>query len=300
MNQTHPLSSYPFNQPCNCHGTDARNAPHGGGPHGGFGGGPHGGFGGHHGGFGGFPIPLPLPIPVPGYGYPPYWWQGQYGPYFPGAPIPLVPREEDLFVDELSTDENLLAEEGIYNEDDERPPGGGQHSGSSGHQHGSSHNHGSGSSGHHQHGHHHGYPGHYHEPYGPGYHHGHFGPGIYGGGLIPIPIPIPIGSGGGGGGGVQPQSYVYVDIVGGSTYPNATATYQVTYQPGMTIFDALASTGVIQLAPDGQIVLVSGVVIGGKVNYMLRFNGRVIPTSMVNFAIQPNDTVGVELIYAQD
>lgn len=198
---------------------------------------------------------------------------------------PSVPREQDEWL--------AL---GYIDDGEERPPGHGSGHGGSGHGSGPGFGPGHGPGFGPGHG-----PG-----FGPG--HGHFGPGFgpgfgpfgpWGGGIFPIPIPIPIG-GGGGGGGVAPipSQAVFVTINGGSAYPNATGTYQVMYQPGLTIFDALSSTGVIQLSPSGQILLVSGVAIGGNVNYVIRLNGRNISTNMLNYNLQPNDQISVDLIYA--
>jgi len=129
-------------------------------------------------------------------------------------------------------------------------------------------------------------------PWGPGpWGPGPWGPGPWGvGPVIPLPLPIPIG-------GPRDQ-HLYVNINGGTAYPNATASYRLNYQPGITIYDALNNTGIIQLSPQGQILAVSGVGIGEIVNCSLSINGRSISDSMLGHQLQPNEHIDIELIYA--
>ena len=89
-----------------------------------------------------------------------------------------------------------------------------------------------------------------------------------------------------------------MNINGGTAYPNATASYRLNYEPGITIYDALSSTGVIQLSPQGQILAVSGVGIGGNVDCLISIDGRSISDTTLGHQLQPNDQIGIELIYA--
>ncbi|MUT68856.1 hypothetical protein [Paenibacillus sp. NEAU-GSW1] len=63
----------------------------------------------------------------------------------------------------------------------------------------------------------------------------------------------------------------------------------------MTIAQALAETGVIRFTFSGQIASVSGIPIGGPIQYTLRLNGRVIPFTLLSFPLQRNDSVTLEL-----
>jgi len=63
----------------------------------------------------------------------------------------------------------------------------------------------------------------------------------------------------------------------------------------LTIYHALAETGVVSFSFNGQISSVSGVPIGGNTSYQLVLNGRVIPASMLSFPLQRNDSVALEL-----
>ncbi|MBB3112627.1 hypothetical protein FHS18_004728 [Paenibacillus phyllosphaerae] len=74
-----------------------------------------------------------------------------------------------------------------------------------------------------------------------------------------------------------------------------TNSYQIRFYPGITIYQALASTGNVRFGPSGQVIAVDGVAIGGGVNYALLLNGRRIPHSLINFPLQPNDVVALEL-----
>lgn len=69
------------------------------------------------------------------------------------------------------------------------------------------------------------------------------------------------------------------------------------FRPGLTIYQALAETGAVRFNNSGQIVSVSGVSVIGNVDYLLRLNGRQIPSTLLNFPVQPNDAVALELFY---
>ncbi|MDQ0063153.1 hypothetical protein [Paenibacillus harenae] len=106
---------------------------------------------------------------------------------------------------------------------------------------------------------------------------------------VPIPFPLPFPPG--------PQAYVTVIINGGAAFPYVTQRYFVPYRPGISIYWALAQTGAVQFTPNGFIYAVNGIRIGGRVSYRLRLNGRVIPSTLLNFPLQPYDAVGIDLIY---
>ncbi|MFF2093241.1 hypothetical protein [Paenibacillus sp. NPDC058174] len=143
-------------------------------------------------------------------------------------------------------------------------------------------------------------PGHGHFPPGHPPGHGPFPPGP---GPFPFPFPLPVPfpvpfPGPGPGPGPFPVGTVNVWINGGSFFPNVTQGYRIPYQPGLSIFQALAATGVVQFSFNGDIESVSGIPIGGPIGYVLRLNGRIIPTTLLNFPLQLNDSVTLELQYA--
>ncbi|MGO4694628.1 hypothetical protein AB4Z50_10135, partial [Paenibacillus sp. 2TAB26] len=92
-----------------------------------------------------------------------------------------------------------------------------------------------------------------------------------------------------------PQATVTVLINGGRAFPNITEAYRIPFRPGLTIYQALAETGVVSFSFNGQINSVSGVPIGGNTSYQLILNGRVIPASLLSFPLQRNDSVALEL-----
>ncbi|GGG78004.1 hypothetical protein [Paenibacillus radicis (ex Gao et al. 2016)] len=127
--------------------------------------------------------------------------------------------------------------------------------------------------------------------------HGHFppGPGPFPPGPFPFPFPLPVPFPVP---GPFPVGSVNVWINGGSFFPNVTQGYRIPYRPGLSIFQALSATGVVQFSFNGQIESVSGIPIGGPIGYILRLNGRIIPTTLLNFPLQLNDSVTLELQYA--
>ncbi|MFC3252619.1 hypothetical protein ACFOLF_14855 [Paenibacillus sepulcri] len=64
----------------------------------------------------------------------------------------------------------------------------------------------------------------------------------------------------------------------------------------MTVYQALAGTGVVRFNNFGQIIFVSGIAIVGDIGTILRLNGRLIAESQLYLPIQSGDTVGLELI----
>ena len=130
-------------------------------------------------------------------------------------------------------------------------------------------------------------------PGGPGHFPGPF-PGPF---PIPFPIPIPIPIGPGPGPFPFPQyPFVRVIINGGNFFPRATTAFLIRHFPGMSIGQTLAASGVVRFSPNGRIVFVNGVAIGGPVNVIVRLNGRPIPQTLLTFPVQSGDTVELELI----
>ncbi|MFX3631313.1 MAG: hypothetical protein ACE3L7_18615 [Candidatus Pristimantibacillus sp.] len=107
---------------------------------------------------------------------------------------------------------------------------------------------------------------------------------------VPFPFPFPFPPG--------IPATVSVFINGGRFFPNVTQGYRIRFRPGITIYQALAQTGVIRFTFNGQISSVNGIPIGGPISYILRLNGRVIPSTLLNFPLQRNDTVQLELIFS--
>ncbi|GBF75203.1 hypothetical protein PA598K_03592 [Paenibacillus sp. 598K] len=105
---------------------------------------------------------------------------------------------------------------------------------------------------------------------------------------LPIPLPIPIPG---------QDRYVTVVINGGRAFPQITQPYYIRYRPGMTVYQALLETGVVQFSFGGQIVSVSGVFISNAIRYTIRLNGRPLPPNQLYLPLQPGDAVGLELYY---
>ncbi|WP_027087567.1 hypothetical protein [Cohnella panacarvi] len=145
-------------------------------------------------------------------------------------------------------------------------------------------------------------PGHFPPPPPPPPPHPHphphpFPPGF---GPFPIPIPLPIP-------GPQPipipqpipgPSFVTVTINGGSSFQGVNYRNFVPFYPGITIRQALASTGIVAFGPLGFIHSVAGIPISGGVNARLRYNGRVIPQTLLSLPADPGSLIGLELYYA--
>ncbi|OBZ10969.1 hypothetical protein [Bacillus sp. FJAT-26390] len=106
---------------------------------------------------------------------------------------------------------------------------------------------------------------------------------------IPFPVPFPFNPG--------PHASVTVVINGGRAFPNVTQAYRVPFRPGLSIYQALAETGVVRFNFNGQIVSVSGIPISGNISYRLLLNGRIIPATLLSFPVQRNDSIALELVY---
>jgi len=129
-------------------------------------------------------------------------------------------------------------------------------------------------------------------PFPPGPGPGPFPPGL-GPGPFPIPIPIPIP-------GPQPipsPGLIAVRIFGGAAFPGVNTANLVPYYPGITIRQALEATGLVAFGPAGLIRNVAGIPIFGNVEVRLRYNGRVIPQTLLSFPAEPGSTISLELCY---
>ncbi|WP_274648929.1 hypothetical protein [Paenibacillus humicola] len=85
-------------------------------------------------------------------------------------------------------------------------------------------------------------------------------------------------------------------INGGRFFPWLTRTHPVRFFRGITIYQALAATGVVRFGFGGRIVAVDGVFITGNIDVILRLNGRRIPQTFLFYPLQPRDTVSLELV----
>jgi len=129
-------------------------------------------------------------------------------------------------------------------------------------------------------------------PFFPGtFYPGPFYPGSF---SVPIPVPVP---------GPRPQpmpatpAFVTVRITGGSAFPRANYTNYVPFSQGMTIRQSLAATGLIDFGQDGFIRNVAGIPIADAVAVSLRYNGRVVPQTLLDASAEPGGIVGLELYY---
>ncbi|WP_188996615.1 hypothetical protein [Paenibacillus nasutitermitis] len=125
-------------------------------------------------------------------------------------------------------------------------------------------------------------------PPGPGpFPPGPFPPGP--GPIPPFPIPFPPFP-------VPLPNFVTVVINGGRFFPWVTQAYRVRHFPGMSVYQALAATGVVQFNRNGQIAFVNGVAVAGDVGTIVSLNGRRIPPSLFYLPVQAGDSVGLDLI----
>ncbi|MFC4302302.1 hypothetical protein [Cohnella boryungensis] len=72
----------------------------------------------------------------------------------------------------------------------------------------------------------------------------------------------------------------------------------IPFFPGITIRQALLSTGLVDFGPAGFIRNVAGIPIGDGVEVLLRYNGRVIPQTLLNLPAEPGSIIGLELFYS--
>lgn len=121
------------------------------------------------------------------------------------------------------------------------------------------------------------------------------GPGPFppGPGPLPIPLPLPVPQ-------PIPPAFITVRIVGGALYPNIGTTTYIPFYPGITIRQALESTGLVGFGPLGAIRSVSGIPVGGNTVAQVRYNGRVIPQALFNSTIIPGSMLTVELLFTMD
>ncbi|MBB6732012.1 hypothetical protein [Cohnella zeiphila] len=117
------------------------------------------------------------------------------------------------------------------------------------------------------------------------------GPGPFPPGLGPFPPgppprpPFPF----------PPQAFISVRVAGGFAFPGASTATYVPFFPGITIGQALWSSGLVVFGPRGGIIAVSGIRIGGRVGLRIRYNGRLIPETLLNFPAEPNSSIVLEL-----
>jgi hypothetical protein len=107
----------------------------------------------------------------------------------------------------------------------------------------------------------------------------------------PIPIPGPQT-------GPFPPAYITVRIAGGKAFPQVNFTKYIPFYPGITIRQALASTGLVDFDPLGFIRIVAGIPVGGNTEARLHYNGRIVPQTILSSPNEPGSTVSVELIYS--
>ncbi|WP_181907290.1 hypothetical protein [Cohnella lupini] len=75
-------------------------------------------------------------------------------------------------------------------------------------------------------------------------------------------------------------------------------TNYIPFYPGITIRRALESTGLVDFGPAGFIRNVAGIPIGRTTEVRLRYNGRVVPQTILNVPAEPGSIVGLELYYS--
>lgn len=124
------------------------------------------------------------------------------------------------------------------------------------------------------------------------------GPGPFPPGPFPLPIPLPIP----GPGPFPPPpfpgpAFINVRVIGGFAFPGATSSTFVPFYPGITLRQALISSGLVSFGPLGRITSVAGIRIFGSVGVGIFYNGRLIPESLLNAPAQPNSTIALQLFY---
>jgi len=95
----------------------------------------------------------------------------------------------------------------------------------------------------------------------------------------------------------QTASFVGVAVDGGLAYPNIAGTSYVTFHPGMTLRQALYASGRVHFGPNGFITGVAGFSIGGPTGLTVRYNGRVIPQTLLDQPITPGSTITLSLFH---
>lgn len=95
----------------------------------------------------------------------------------------------------------------------------------------------------------------------------------------------------------SPRPQVNVMFNGDNIVPEANRSFSVSYVPGLTISQALASTGAIRFNDSGQIAGFYDIPIGGDIDCELALNSRSIPSTLLSFPIQPDDFVSLTLVY---
>jgi|GEM_PF-5210960 len=109
-------------------------------------------------------------------------------------------------------------------------------------------------------------------------------PSFPGSGFFPFPV-------------LRPAGHVYVMINGDRSFPELRSSFAVPYAPGLTISQALAATQAVRFYHNGQIAGLFQLPIGSDVSYRLTINGRIIPSTLLNFPIQPNDRIELTLLF---
>ncbi|TVY01157.1 hypothetical protein [Cohnella terricola] len=125
---------------------------------------------------------------------------------------------------------------------------------------------------------------------------GSFFPGPF---PVPVPVPVPVAV-------PRPQeqplpvtpAFVTVRITGSDAFPRANYTNYVPFSPGMTIRQTLVATGLVDFGPKGFIHNVAGIPIADAVGVSLRYNGRVVPQTVLDASAEPGGIVGLELYYS--
>ncbi|MFC5701725.1 hypothetical protein ACFPVX_10530 [Cohnella faecalis] len=74
----------------------------------------------------------------------------------------------------------------------------------------------------------------------------------------------------------------------------------IPFYPGITIRQALESTGLVRFGPGGFITSIGGIQVGllSNVNVRVFYNGRIIPQTLLGAPAQPGSTIGLELYYS--
>ncbi|PZD95493.1 hypothetical protein DNH61_13245 [Paenibacillus sambharensis] len=110
-----------------------------------------------------------------------------------------------------------------------------------------------------------------------------------GGNPSPGPYPLPPES---------PASYITVVINGGAAFPWITQPYSVRYRPGLTVYQALAETGIVRFSWNGQLISVGGVYTGAGsgVSYSIRLNGQPLPPALLSTTVPPGASIGLTLL----
>jgi len=90
-------------------------------------------------------------------------------------------------------------------------------------------------------------------------------------------------------------AFVGVRVDGGFAFPDAAEAVYVAFFPGMTIRQALQSSGLAAFDAEGRLNAVSGIRTSNVVGHRIRCNGKLVSEPQLSLPVRPNSTISLEL-----